>query len=70
MGWERWQQLPPERKEHYKRQAHGYADRGRKALDERRAEALAAKKRRRRTPSASRAAPAARPRRRRLRLQR
>jgi hypothetical protein len=36
MGWERWQQLPPERKEHYKRQAMDYADRGRKALDERR----------------------------------
>ncbi len=36
MGWERWQQLPPERKEHYKRQAQGYADRSRKALEQRR----------------------------------
>jgi hypothetical protein len=35
MGWERWQQLPPERKEHYKRQARDYADRGRKAIAER-----------------------------------
>jgi TRAP-type C4-dicarboxylate transport system substrate-binding protein len=35
MGWERWQALPPERKEHYKRQARGYAERGRKALAER-----------------------------------
>lgn len=32
MGWERWQQLPPERKEHYKKQAREAADRGRKAI--------------------------------------
>jgi hypothetical protein len=36
MAWERWQQLPDEDKERYKRQARDYAERGRKALDERR----------------------------------
>jgi glycogen debranching enzyme len=36
MAWERWQQLPREDKERYKRQARGYAERGRKAIDERR----------------------------------
>jgi hypothetical protein len=36
MAWERWQSLPDERKQHYKRQAREYADRGRKMLDERR----------------------------------
>jgi TRAP-type C4-dicarboxylate transport system substrate-binding protein len=36
MAWERWQQLPPEDKERYKRQARDYAERGRKVLDERR----------------------------------
>jgi hypothetical protein len=36
MAWERWQQLPEEDKERYKRQARDYAERGRKALDERR----------------------------------
>ncbi|HEY6779362.1 MAG TPA: hypothetical protein VI111_00310 [Thermoleophilaceae bacterium] len=36
MGWERWQQLPPERKEAYKRQAKDYTERGRKALEQRR----------------------------------
>jgi hypothetical protein len=36
MAWERWQQLPPERKEQYKRQARDYAARGRKLLEERR----------------------------------
>jgi hypothetical protein len=36
MAWQRWQDLPPEQKERYKRQARGYADRGRKMLDERR----------------------------------
>ena len=36
MAWERWQRLPPEDKERYKRQARGYAERGRKVLDERR----------------------------------
>jgi hypothetical protein len=36
MAWERWQKLPQHEKERYKRQARGYAERGRKALDERR----------------------------------
>jgi hypothetical protein len=36
MAWERWQQMPPEEKERYKRQARDYAERGRKVLDERR----------------------------------
>jgi TRAP-type C4-dicarboxylate transport system substrate-binding protein len=36
MAWERWQQLPDEDKERYKRQARDYAQRGRKVLDERR----------------------------------
>jgi glycogen debranching enzyme len=36
MAWERWQQLPPEDKERYKRQARDYAERGRKAYGERR----------------------------------
>jgi hypothetical protein len=36
MAWERWQQMPPEDKERYKRQARDYAQRGRKVLDERR----------------------------------
>jgi hypothetical protein len=36
MAWERWQAMPPEQKERYKRQARDYAERGRKALDERR----------------------------------
>jgi hypothetical protein len=36
MAWERWQALPPEKKEQYKRQARDAADRGRKALDEQR----------------------------------
>jgi hypothetical protein len=36
MGWERWQNLSPAEKERYKRQARGYADRGRKALEQRR----------------------------------
>jgi glycogen debranching enzyme len=36
MAWERWQQLSPEEKERYKRQARDYTQRGRKALDERR----------------------------------
>jgi glycogen debranching enzyme len=36
MAWERWQQLPQEDKERYKRQARDYAERGRKVLDERR----------------------------------
>jgi glycogen debranching enzyme len=36
MAWERWQQLSPEEKERYKKQARDYAGRGRKVLDERR----------------------------------
>jgi TRAP-type C4-dicarboxylate transport system substrate-binding protein len=36
MAWERWQQLPPEEKERYKKQARDYAQRGRKALEQRR----------------------------------
>jgi TRAP-type C4-dicarboxylate transport system substrate-binding protein len=36
MAWERWQQLPQEDKERYKRQARDAAERGRKVLDERR----------------------------------
>ena len=36
MGWERWQKLSPADKERYKRQASGYADRGRKAIEARR----------------------------------
>jgi TRAP-type C4-dicarboxylate transport system substrate-binding protein len=36
MAWERWQQLPQEDKERYKRQARDAAERGRKMLDERR----------------------------------
>jgi glycogen debranching enzyme len=36
MAWERWQRLSPEEKERYKKQARGYAERGRKVIDERR----------------------------------
>jgi hypothetical protein len=36
MAWERWQSLPPEKKEQYKRQAREAAERGRKAVDQRR----------------------------------
>jgi glycogen debranching enzyme len=36
MAWERWQQLSPEEKERYKKQARDYAERSRKAIDERR----------------------------------
>ena len=36
MAWERWQQLSPEEKERYKKQARDYAQRGKKVLDERR----------------------------------
>jgi ribosomal protein L34 len=36
MAWERWQQLSPEEKERYKKQARDAAERGRKVLDERR----------------------------------
>ena len=33
MAWERWQSLSPEEKERYKKQARGYANRGRSVLD-------------------------------------
>ena len=36
MAWERWQSLTPEEKERYKKQARGYVDRGRAALDSQR----------------------------------
>jgi hypothetical protein len=36
MAWERWQALSPEEKERYKRRAREYADRGRRAIDQRR----------------------------------
>ena len=36
MAWERWQKLTPEEKERYLRQAREYADRGRKARQQRR----------------------------------
>jgi hypothetical protein len=36
MAWERWQALTPEDRERYKSRARGYADRGRRALEERR----------------------------------
>ena len=36
MAWERWQKLEPEQKERYIKQAREYADRGRKAIEERR----------------------------------
>ncbi len=35
-AYRRWQALSPEEKERYKRQARDYAQRGRKAMDERR----------------------------------
>jgi hypothetical protein len=36
MAWERWQSLSPQEKERYKRQARGYADRGKQMLDSQR----------------------------------
>ena len=36
MAWERWQALSPEQQERYRRQARNYADRGRKAVEQRR----------------------------------
>jgi hypothetical protein len=33
MAWERWQSLSPEEKDRYKKQARGFADRGRAAMD-------------------------------------
>jgi hypothetical protein len=35
-AWERWQALPEEDKERYRRQARGYADRGRRVVADRR----------------------------------
>ena len=35
-AWERWQALPEEDKERYRRQARGYADRGRRVMADRR----------------------------------
>lgn len=34
MAWERWQALPEEDKQRYRRQAREYAERGRKAIVE------------------------------------
>ncbi len=39
MAWERWQALSPEEKERYKKRAREYADRGRRAVDQRRGRA-------------------------------
>jgi TRAP-type C4-dicarboxylate transport system substrate-binding protein len=36
MAWERWQKLEPEQKERYLKQARQYADKGRRAIEERR----------------------------------
>ena len=36
MAWERWQSLSAEEKERYKKQARGFAERGKKTLDEQR----------------------------------
>ena len=36
MAWERWQKLEPEQKERYLKQAREYADKGRKAIEQRR----------------------------------
>ncbi|HEU0024190.1 MAG TPA: hypothetical protein VFQ12_06145 [Thermoleophilaceae bacterium] len=36
MAWERWQQLSPDQRERYKRQAREYAQRGRDAAARRR----------------------------------
>jgi TRAP-type C4-dicarboxylate transport system substrate-binding protein len=36
MAWERWQKLPQHEKDGYKRQAREYAERGRKAVQQRR----------------------------------
>ena len=33
MAWEHWQNLSPEDKERYKKQARGYVNRGKKVLD-------------------------------------
>jgi hypothetical protein len=36
MAWERWQKLEPHEKDRYMRQAREYAQRGRKAIEQRR----------------------------------
>ena len=36
MAWERWQALSDDDKERYRRQARGYADRGRRMMEQRR----------------------------------
>ncbi|HEY1274712.1 MAG TPA: hypothetical protein VGF25_07370 [Thermoleophilaceae bacterium] len=36
MAWERWQALPPEDKERYRRQLREYAERGRKIVEDQR----------------------------------
>ena len=36
MAWQRWQALPPEQKERYRRQAGEYAQRGRKVIEDQR----------------------------------
>jgi hypothetical protein len=36
MAWERWQKLPQHEKDRYMRQAREYAQRGRKAIEQRR----------------------------------
>jgi len=33
MAWERWQSLSDDEKDRYKKQARGYMDRGRQAMD-------------------------------------
>jgi TRAP-type C4-dicarboxylate transport system substrate-binding protein len=35
MAWERWQKLPQHEKDRYKRQAREYAERGRRAVQQR-----------------------------------
>jgi hypothetical protein len=35
MAWERWQNLPQDEKDRYKRQAGEYAQRGRKLIEQR-----------------------------------
>ena len=36
MAWERWQALPEADKERYRRRARGFADRGKRVMDEQR----------------------------------
>jgi hypothetical protein len=36
MAWERWQNLPQDEKDRYKRQAQAYAKRGQKLIEDRR----------------------------------